>query len=152
MPHIWTILILKLHIPVREVQLKSMKMKISKVISLRNYRFSLKKITGTKTDFMRGFIINWPREFHGNKNKRRDVRGFKMGNVYILSPFGSTRGNLAHYFNVIIWVLSCLLQRTIPEDYVLKRSSPPPRYIHFCWWFYDLRRIVFWVMNRFISL
>lgn len=40
--------IIKVHITVREVKLKSMKGKLSKIYSLTQYRFSLEKITGAK--------------------------------------------------------------------------------------------------------
>lgn len=75
---------MKINIPVKELQLKSMKGKISKISSLSHYHFSLRKEHRNKTDFL---------------------RSFKMGNVDILSPFVSRSEYLAPLVNVIIRVL-----------------------------------------------
>lgn len=72
------------------MQLKSMNVKISKISSLIHYHFSVKELAGTKTYFLRRFII--------------------MRNAYIFSLFGSQSKYLAQFFNVIIRILSSLLK------------------------------------------
>lgn len=46
------------------------------------------------------------------------VRRFILGNVYIFSPFGSTRDTLHKLLTLSSGVLSCLLQCKIPTDFV----------------------------------
>lgn len=67
-----------------------MNVKISKISSLTHYHFSVKEFAGTKTYFLRRFII--------------------MRNAYIFSLFGSQSKYLAQFFNVLIRILSSLLQ------------------------------------------
>lgn len=62
--------------------------------------FYLEKVTGTKTDSWRRFI---------------------MWNVYIFSPFESHSEYLAKFFNVIIRVLSSLLQCKILIDLLFQQ-------------------------------
>lgn len=69
--------------------------------------FYSEKCTGMKTDFLQRFI---------------------MGNFYIFSPFGSHSEYLAQFFNVIIWVLTCLLQCKIPVDsFLFNRVLKPDK-------------------------
>ena len=79
--------------PVKEIQLKSIKGNISKISSWNNYHFSLIKV-------------------HRNENKLTE---FKMGNVYIFSQFGRCKyenecsGNcdacktLALHLKIVCW-------------------------------------------------
>lgn len=76
MTHIWTIFN-KINIYAKKVINKG---QISKISSLTHYHFSLKKITGSKIDFLLRFI---------------------MGNVYNFSRFGSHSQYLLQFLNVI---------------------------------------------------
>lgn len=92
--------LIKMHIPVVKVQLKSMKIQIFQGIIINTSSFfDSEKFTETITD---------------------SLRRFKLNNVDIISPFGSHTKYLAQFFNVITRVPSCLLQcRTLLDLLIL---------------------------------
>lgn len=89
MLHIWMILI-KIHIPVKEVQLKSMKWKISKISSLTHCHFSHEKIHRNENNFLRTFII-------GNV-QIIPVHFFKV----IIRVFSNTKSPKHHIFSCVL--------------------------------------------------
>lgn len=92
--------LIKMHIPVEKVQLKSMKIQIFQgvIINTSSFFYS-EKFTETITD---------------------SLRRFKLNNVDIISQFGSHTKYLAQFFNVITRVPSCLLQcRTLVDLLIL---------------------------------
>ena len=98
MQHIWTIFNKNTHLPVKEVQLKSVKGNISKISSLA-YPFSL-------------------RNGHRNERKTYFLRRFITGNVIMFSSLKIYSEYLAQFFNDIIRVLLSLLQCKIPIDQI----------------------------------
>lgn len=94
----WQILT-RIHIPVKEVQLKLIEGEKSKISSLTLYLFLPSKI---------------------NKNENKYLWRFIMGNVFIFSPFGYTRDTPnMQFFNDITWVpFMSFVICTIPVDFL----------------------------------